>query len=49
MEKNALNYSTNFIREKVYDKIKVIIKDNMNNEFMKNKEQFIKKENETIN
>ena len=49
MEKDALNYSTNFIREKVYDKIKVIIKDNMNNEFRENKEQFIKKENETIN
>ena len=48
MEKDALNYSTNFVREKVYDKVKIIIKENMNNVFRENKEQFIKKENETI-
>ena len=49
LEKDAFNYSKTFIRKKVYDKIKVIIKEDINNKLRENKEQFIKKENETIN
>ena len=48
LENDGLNHSTNFIREKVYDKTKVSIKENMNNVFRENKEQFIKNEKEII-